>query len=88
MAKKTTRERKQLARDRAIQQAAANVAMTAVRVDAAAEPAALETPATPVRGVRAADFTEEYNRVRSDLRRIAVLAVSIVAVLIVLSFII
>ena len=88
MAKKMTRQRKQLARDRAIQQAAANVALTAARVDAPAAGAVPETPAIQSRAPRGVDFSEEYSRVRSDLRRIALLAASIIAVLIVLSFVI
>ena len=88
MAKKMTRERKQIARDRAIQQAAANVALTAARVDASAAEAAPDTPAVQARAPRGVDFGEEYSRVRSDLRRIALLAASIIAVLIVLSFLI
>ncbi len=83
MAKKTTRQRKEIAQQRAIQQAAANVATTML----ADAPAAL-TPAAPSRVVRAADFTEEYTQIRADLRRIAILAIAITAVLIVISFVI
>ncbi len=83
MAKKTTRQRKEISQQRAIQQAAANVALTAAR--AAAPPAATSTPA-PARPI--ADADDEYPHVRSDLRRIAILAITIVAILVALSFVI
>ena len=83
MAKKTTRQRKEIAQQRAIQQAAANVATTML-----ADAPAASTPAAPSRVVRAADFTEEYTQIRADLRRIAILAIAITAALIVISFVI
>jgi len=87
MAKKTTRQRKELAQQRAIQQAAANVAMGSARIETpAAQPAAAVTPASPARAARVAETGEEYKYVSSDLKRIALLALSITAVLIVLSF--
>jgi hypothetical protein len=89
MAKKTTRARKQLAQQRAIQQAAANVALSAFRPDApAVAPESSGAPVAQARADRLAEFTEEYHRVRSDLKRIGLLAGSITAVLIALSFLI
>jgi len=89
MAKKTTRARKQLAQQRAIQQAVANVALSAIRPDAPAiAPNASGAPIAQARADRLAEFTEEYARVRSDLKRIGLLAGSIVAILIALSFLI
>ena len=88
MAKKMTRQRKQLARDRAIQQAAANVALTATRADTPAAGAASETPSVQPRAPRGIDFSQEYSRARSDLRRIALLAACIIVVLVFLSFVI
>jgi len=83
MAKKTTRQRKEIAQQRAIQQAAANVALSAAR--AGAPVTALDAPAAARRII---DTGDEYKHVRSDLRRIAVLAIGIIAVLIALSFVI
>ena len=88
MAKKMTRERKQLARDRAIQQAAANVGLTAARVEPSAAETAPEAPAVQARAPRGIDFSQEYSRARSDLRRIALLAAGIIVVLVFLSFVI
>jgi hypothetical protein len=81
MAKKTTRHRKEIAQQRAIQQAAANVALATSRPSA---PTATPGP-LPGASVPAAD---EYQHVRADLRRIAILAISIVAILVALSFVI
>lgn len=83
MAKKTTRQRKEISQQRAIQQAAANVALAAARADT--PPGVASTPATPRPIVDAGD---EYQHVRSDLRRIAILAISIIAILVALSFVI
>lgn len=84
MAKKTTRRRKQAAQQRAIQQAAANVSMATVRPSAPA--AATQTQSAAARA--SVDLSEEFKYVRADLRRIAILASSIIAVLVALSFII
>ena len=84
MAKKTTRKRKQIAQQRAIEQAAANVSMATARPSAPAPKATPETAAARV----SVDLSDEYKYVRTDLRRIAILATSIVAVLVALSFVI
>jgi len=83
MAKKTTRQRKELSQQRAIQQAAANIALSAARADT--PPAEIGAPATVRRIV---DVGDEYQHVRGDLRRIAILALSIIAILVALSFVI
>jgi hypothetical protein len=80
MAKKT-RHRKEIAQQRAIQQAAANVALATSRPSAPA-PTPGSAPGASVPAV------DEYQHVRADLRRIAILAIAIVAVLIALSFVI
>lgn len=80
MAKKT-RHRKEIAQQRAIQQAAANVALATSRPSApAAAPGTLPSASAPV--------ADEYQYVRADLRRIAILAISIIAILVALSFVI
>ena len=99
MAKKTTRQRKELSRQRAVQQAAANVTAGIVQP---ASPApsmsdaegstptlapAVRTGVDPSAALRAG-VGEEYAYVRSDLRRIAILAAAIVALLVVLSLVI
>jgi len=83
MAKKTTRRRKELAQQRAIQQAAANVSLATARPDAPAAAPAASSPAQSI-----VNTSDEYKHVRSDLRRIAILAISIIAVLVALSFVI
>jgi len=83
MAKKTTRQRKELAQQRAIQQAAANVSLAMARSDA---PAAAPTASSPAQSI--VNTSDEYKHVRSDLRRIAILAISIIAILVALSFVI
>ncbi len=83
MAKKTTRQRKELAQQRAVQQAVANVSQMTARPVA---PTATPSAAPPARAT--ASQSDDYPYVRAELRRIAVLAVGIVAVLIALSFII
>jgi hypothetical protein len=85
MAKKTRKVLKQASQQRAIQQAAVNVntALTAV------QPAAGVTSAAAGRTVKASENrVEDYRYVRSDLRRIGLLAVSFTAILIALSFVI
>ncbi|HLF26758.1 MAG TPA: hypothetical protein VJG32_10500 [Anaerolineae bacterium] len=83
MAKKTTRQRKELAQQRAIQQAAANVSLTGVRPS-------MPTAAPLISSSNQAllERQEEHQRARADLRRIAMLAIGITAVLIALSFVI
>ena len=84
MAKKTTRRRKELAQQRAIQQAVANTATAAASQSSASRaPAAAAATGQP-----AADYTAEYARVRTDLKHIAIIAASIIAVLIALSFVV
>lgn len=83
MAKKTSRQRKAQSQQRAIQQATANAGLAVARPEA---PVAAPQPQANLRPV--AIPVEEYDRVRKDLRRILVLASSIVVVLIALSFII
>jgi len=91
MAKKTTRQRKELSRQRAVQQAAANVT---AGIAQPASPASTPTPTPAVRtgvdpsAALRAGVGEEYAYVRSDLRRIAILAAAIVALLVVLSLVI
>jgi len=82
MAKKT-RRRKEAAQQRAIRQAAANVATAAAPRPGAKAPATSAAPAGSI-----VDLSEEYQYVRSDLRRIAILATSIIAILVVLSLVI
>jgi hypothetical protein len=80
MAKKTARQRKEIAQQRAIQQAVANVSTATARPDA---PAA--APIAPI--ARSVEKTsDEFTYVRSDLRRIGFLALGIVSILVVLSF--
>jgi len=83
MAKKTARQRKEQSQLRAIQQAAANVNQAVARPDAPV--VAPQTQANPRLATIAA---EEYDHVRKDLRRILILASSIVVILIALSFVI
>ena len=83
MAKKTTRQRKEQSQLRAIQQATANVSMAVARSDAQAA-----APSLPAAARHTAELTDEYKYVRSDLRRIALLATSIIVVLIALSLLI
>jgi len=83
MAKKTTRQRKELAQQRAVQQAVANVSQVTART---AAPAANPSP-TPSARVTTS-HSDDYPYIRDELRRIAVLAAGIVTILIVLSFII
>jgi len=82
VAKKTTRQRKELSRQRAVQQAAANV--SAATAPSATAPTA---PAPPVSAQVSVESGGEYAHVYSDLRRIAILAGGIIAVLVVLSFV-
>jgi hypothetical protein len=85
MAKKTRKVLKQASQQRAIQQAAAhvNTALTA------APPAAGDTSAAAGRIVKASESrVEDYRYVKSDLRRIGILAASFTAILIALSFVI
>ena len=87
MAKKTRKVLKQESQQRAIQQAATNVntALTAV----AAQPATADKPAVAARPAKPGEnnnSAEDFRYVKSDLRRIGILAVSFSAILVVLSF--
>jgi hypothetical protein len=83
MAKKTTRQRKEIAQQRAIQQAIANAGLASTRAEM---PAATAPAAPAVR--QAAGDVDEFRYVRGDLRRIFILAASIITVLVALSFVI
>ena len=85
MAKKTTKQRKAITQQRAIQQAAANVNMTAVGVSAPV--AAPQASATTRQPLQIAD-EHEYAFVRADLKRILILATALIVVLIALSLVI
>jgi hypothetical protein len=85
MAKKTRKVLKQESQQRAIQQAAVNVntALTA------ASSAVSVTSTVAGRIVKASESrVEDYRYVKSDLRRIGILAASFTAILIALSFVI
>ncbi|HZY43018.1 MAG TPA: hypothetical protein VFF59_13585 [Anaerolineae bacterium] len=84
MAKKTRKVLKQESQQRAIQQAAANIttALAAATTDAAAAQKSVST------SVRAVSASEDYRYVKSDLRRISILAASFTAILVALSFVI
>ena len=84
MAKKTRKVLKQASQQRAIQQAAANIttALTAATLEAAAAPKSTPTSA------RTGSVPEDYRYVKSDLRRISILAASFTAILIALSFVV
>jgi hypothetical protein len=85
MAKKTRKVLKQASQQRAIQQAAANVNVPPL----AAPPAAGGTSVAVGRTVKASENSaEDYRYVKSDLRRIGILAASFTVILIALSFII
>jgi len=91
MAKKKRKERKQLSRERGMQQAAANVgrmdthtlAPTPVRTRPTTP-----SPREPSASSLATPQLDEYSYIRSDLKRIAILASSIVVILVALSFVI
>lgn len=83
MAKKTRKVLKQESQQRAIQQAVSNV-NTALAVAEAERQAAQATPAKVAKS--AETKPDDYRYVRSDLRRISLLAASFTAVLAVLSF--
>lgn len=87
MAKKTRKVRQQESQQRAIRQAVSNTQSVSIS-PAVAPTAAMANRAAPSGKVTPIDPAEEYKYVRSDLRRIALLAVSLTAILIVLSFII
>lgn len=86
MAKKTRKVLKQASQQRAIQQAAANVNMA---LTAAAQPAVGDPFTAAGRTVKANESrVEDYRYVKSDLRRISILAASFTAILVALSFVI
>ncbi|HET7376589.1 MAG TPA: hypothetical protein VFK30_07775 [Anaerolineae bacterium] len=82
MAKKTRQVRQQQATQRAIRQAVNNMQSVAIA------PAAVSTAPRPA-GTKVApiDPAEEYKFVRSDLRRILMLAVAFTAIMVALSFV-
>lgn len=87
MAKKTRKVLKQESQQRAIQQAATNVntALTA----AAAQAVTVDRPTVAARPAKSSEnnnSAEDFRYVKSDLRRIGILAVSFSAILVVLSF--
>jgi len=85
MAKKTRKVLKQESQQRAIQQAAINVnsAMSA----AVAQAAVADKPVVTNRVAKVEDTTaDDFRYVKLDLRRIAILAASFTAILVVLSF--
>ncbi len=85
MAKKTRKVLKQESQQRAIQQAAINVnsAMSA----AVAQAAVADKPVVTNRVAKVEDTTaDDFRYVKLDLRRIAMLAASFTAILVVLSF--
>jgi hypothetical protein len=85
MAKKSRKVLKQASQQRAIQQAAANVNLVLTAAPAAASGA----PAATGRTVKVSESrVEDYRYVKSDLRRISILAASFTAILVALSFII
>ena len=87
MAKKTRKVLKQESSQRAIRQAMSNVQAVAAVETPTSAPAARTPLTTAARPVKVElDPREEYKYVRSDLRRIAILAASFTAILIVLSF--
>lgn len=82
MAKKTRQVRQQQATQRAIRQAVNNmqsVAIAPTAVSTAPRPSG--TKVTPI------DPAEEYKFVRSDLKRILMLAVAFTAIMVALSFV-
>lgn len=88
MAKKTRKVLKQESQQRAIQQAATNV-NTALTTAAAAQPVTADKPTVAARPAKPGEnnnSAEDFRYVKSDLRRIAILAVSFSAILVVLSF--
>jgi hypothetical protein len=84
MAKKTRKVRQQESTQRAIRQALNNTQAGSIAPVTALAPTMNNRPF----GVKAAplDPAEEYKYVRSDLKRIGLLAVSFTAILVVLSF--
>ena len=86
MAKKTRRVKQQESQQRAIRQAVNNTQSVSIAPMAAANPSMANRSA----GSKAAPLEagEEYKYVRSDLKRIALLALSFTVILIALSFVI
>ena len=87
MAKKTRKVLKQESSQRAIRQAMSNVQSVSAVETPNGAPAARTPLNTAARTAKVElDPREEYKYVRTDLRRIAILAASFTAILIVLSF--
>ena len=84
MAKKTRKVRQQESAQRAMRQALNNTQSGSIAPAIAVAPTMGNRPS----GIRVApiDPAEEYKYVRSDLKRIGLLAVSFTAILVVLSF--
>jgi hypothetical protein len=87
MAKKTRKVLKQASSQRAIHQAMSNVQSVST-IEATTGAPAARTPLNPAARTPKVELDprEEYKYVRNDLKRIAVLAGSFTAILIVLSF--
>ena len=87
MAKKTRKVLKQESSQRAIRQAMSNVQSVSAAETPTGAPAA-RMPINPAARTPKVELDprEEYKYVRTDLRRIAILAASFTAILIVLSF--
>jgi hypothetical protein len=88
MAKKRRKERKQLSRERGMQQAAANVGRVETLAPTPVQPRPSASPRESAVANTATANVDEYAYIRSDLKRIAILATSIIAILVVLSFMI
>ncbi len=86
MAKKTRKVKQQESQQRAIRQAVNNMQSVSIAPMAASTPAMANRSA----GAKATPLepAEEYKYVRSDLKRIALLALSFTVILIALSFVI
>ena len=86
MAKKRRKERKQLSRERGMQQAAANVSLIDTHAPLPAQPKQGASPRESGASSAALASIEEYAYIRSDLKRIAILSISIFVILVALSF--
>ena len=85
MAKKTRRVKQQESQQRAIRQALSNTQSSGLIAPAVAVAPMMSNRPSGGKAV-ALDPAEEYKYVRSDLKRIGLLAVSFTAILVVLSF--
>ncbi len=87
MAKKTRKVRQMQSNQRAMQQALSNVQSVSVAPAATAVAPSAQAQTRVMGGKPQLDPAEEYKYVRGDLKRIAVLAVSFTAIMVVLSFV-